>query len=83
MLFSFYPGNKEDNSDTNNFQRFIDEKYNILNMLLNIFQLIQFSLGDISLCKARLGPALGSLNNIIGNMSVFTLLSFCQQGDGL
>lgn len=37
MLFSRYPGNKEDNSDTNNFQRFIDEKYNIINTLLNIF----------------------------------------------
>lgn len=37
MLFSRYPVNKEDNSDTNNFQRFIDEKYNIINMLLNIF----------------------------------------------
>lgn len=37
MLFSRYPGKKEDNSDTSNFQRFIDEKYNIINMLLNIF----------------------------------------------
>lgn len=37
MLFSRYPGDKEDNSDTNNFQSFIDEKYNIINMLLNIF----------------------------------------------